>query len=320
MFLSKTPLRISFVGGGTDYFNNESDLKGRVISTTIDKYLYISLNKRYNNQIRAAYSKTEIVNNVNYLEHKIIKEALKKYSIYNGVELTTVADVPSSGSGLASSSALTVGLINLIREYKNLKITKKILAKEACDVEINRCKKPIGMQDQYSTAYGGFNKIEFFQNKVKVKKISLSEKKLNKFKNSLILFYTGINRQADKILINIKKSGKKFKNFDKLSNLAKQFEKELIFGNIENCGEILNENWQLKKNLDNSVSSLNLDQIYSAAKNAGAIGGKILGAGGGGYFLFITKQKNKEKLVKTLSKLQYINFKFTSEGSKIVKI
>ena len=169
MLLSKTPLRISFVGGGTDYFNNESDLKGRVISTTIDKYLYITLNSRYNNEIRAAYSKTEIVKNVNYLEHKIIREALIKYSIYNGVELTTIADVPSSGSGLASSSALYVGLINLIRTFKKLKITKEILAKEACDLEINRCKKPIGMQDQYSTAFGGLNKIEFFKNKVKVK-------------------------------------------------------------------------------------------------------------------------------------------------------
>mgnify|MGYP001358595374 CR=1 FL=1 len=320
MLLSKTPLRISFVGGGTDYFNDESDLKGRVISTTIDKYLYITLNSRYNNEIRAAYSKTEIVKNVNYLEHKIIREALIKYSIYNGVELTTIADVPSSGSGLASSSALSVGLINLIRTFKKLKITREILAKEACDLEINRCKKPIGMQDQYSTAFGGLNKIEFFKNKVKVKKICLTEKKLNNFKNSLTLFYTGINRQADKILVNIKKSGKQFKNFDKLSNLTEQFEKELISGNIENCGEILNENWQLKKSLDNSVSSINLDQIYSMAKKAGALGGKILGAGGGGYFLFITKENNKKNLIKSLRKLQHINFNFTNDGSEIIKI
>ena len=147
MLLSKTPLRISFVGGGSDYFNNKSNVKGRVISVSINKYLYVTLNKRYNNQIRAAYSETEIVNSTNDLKHNIIRESLKKYSIKNGVELTTIADVPSSGSGLASSSALSVGLAHSLRKFKKLKITKKTLAEDACDIEINKCKKPIGMQD-----------------------------------------------------------------------------------------------------------------------------------------------------------------------------
>ena len=320
MLLSKTPLRISFVGGGSDYFNNKSNVKGRVISVSINKYLYVTLNKRYNNQIRAAYSETEIVNSTNDLKHNIIRESLKKYSIKNGVELTTIADVPSSGSGLASSSALSVGLAHLLRKFKKLKITKKTLAEDACDIEINKCKKPIGMQDQYSTAFGGLNKIEFSNNKVVVKKIPLNDQDLTIFKNHLMLFYTGINRQADKILTNIKKSGNQFKNYEKLSYLAKNFEKELLNKNFQNCGEILHENWNLKRSLDKSVSSINLDNIYSIAKKSGAFGGKILGAGGGGYFLFLVKPKYKKKIKNNLKKLQEINFNFTKDGSRLIEV
>ena len=320
MLLSKTPLRISFVGGGSDYFNNKSNVKGRVISVSINKYLYVTLNKRYNNQIRAAYSETEIVNSTNDLKHNIIRESLKKYSIKNGVELTTIADVPSSGSGLASSSALSVGLAHSLRKFKKLKITKKTLAEDACDIEINKCKKPIGMQDQYSTAFGGLNKIEFSNNKVVVKKIPLNDQDLTIFKNHLMLFYTGINRQADKILTNIKKSGNQFKNYEKLSYLAKNFEKELLNKNFQNCGEILHENWNLKRSLDKSVSSINLDNIYSIAKKSGAVGGKILGAGGGGYFLFLVKPKYKKKIKNNLKKLQEINFNFTKDGSRLIEV
>ena len=320
MLLSKTPLRISFVGGGSDYFNNKSNVKGSVISVSINKYLYVTLNKRYNNQIRAAYSETEIVNSTNDLKHNIIRESLKKYSIKNGVELTTIADVPSSGSGLASSSALSVGLAHSFRKFKKLKITKKTLAEDACDIEINKCKKPIGMQDQYSTAFGGLNKIEFSNNKVIVKKIPLNDQDLTIFKNHLMLFYTGINRQADKILTNIKKSGNQFKNYEKLSYLAKNFEKELLNKNFQNCGEILHENWNLKRSLDKSVSSINLDNIYSIAKKSGAVGGKILGAGGGGYFLFLVKPKYKKKIKNNLKKLQKINFNFTKDGSRLIEV
>ena len=320
MLLSKTPLRISFVGGGSDYFNNKSNVKGRVISVSINKYLYVTLNKRYNNQIRAAYSETEIVNSTNDLKHNIIRESLKKYSIKNGVELTTIADVPSSGSGLASSSALSVGLAHSLRKFKKLKITKKTLAEDACDIEINKCKKPIGMQDQYSTAFGGLNKIEFSNNKVVVKKIPLNDQDLTIFKNHLMLFYTGINRQADKILTNIKKSGNQFKNYEELSYLAKNFEKELLNKNFQNCGEILHENWNLKRSLDKSVSSINLDNIYSIAKKSGAFGGKILGAGGGGYFLFLVKPKYKKKIKNNLKKLQEINFNFTKDGSRLIEV
>ena len=219
--MSKTPLRISFVGGGTDYFNKDSKSCGRVITSTINKYMYVFLNKKHDENIRISYSKTENIKNTNKINHNIIREALKIHKIKNGVEIVTVADVPSSGSGLASSSALAVGLANVIRKFKSKKISKNILAQEACRNEIVKCKKLIGMQDQYATAYGGFNKIEFYNNKVKVLKINLSSSFLNNLNNHLMLFYTGLSRQSHDILSKINKSGNKFKHFDRLSSLHK---------------------------------------------------------------------------------------------------
>ena len=320
MLLSKTPLRISFIGGGTDYFYNKSKLKGRVIVTSINKFMYVTLNKKHNRDLRISYSTTENVNDVKNIKHNIIRESLKYYNVNNGIELTTIADIPSSGSGLASSSALTVGLSNVLSNFKKIKTNPKIIAENACDIEINKCNKPIGMQDQYATSFGGLNKIEFYKNKVSVSKIKISKKILNNLNDHLLLFYTGVNRKADKILSKIKKSGNQFKNFEKLSNLTLIFEKELKLGNFVNCGQILHESWMLKKNLNNSVSSLNLDQTYQAALNSGAVGGKILGAGGGGYFLFLTKPKYKKKIIKSLSKLEQIDFRFTNEGTRIIKI
>ncbi len=320
MLLSKTPLRISFVGGGTDYFHNKMELKGRVIVTTINKFMYVTLNKKHNDDCRISYSETENVKDVNYIKHDIIREGLKLFKIKNGIELTTIADIPSSGSGLASSSALSVGLCRVLSGFKKINTNSRKDAENACKIEIVKCKKPIGMQDQYSTAYGGLNKIEFFNNKVSVKKINLSNKHLKDFNNNLVLFYTGINRKADKILSKIIKSGNHLKNYEKLSELAKNFENELLLKNFSNCGEILHENWMLKKNLHQSVSSLNLDDIYKTALNSGAIGGKLLGAGGGGYFLFIVDPKKKKKLIKNLSKLNHINFSFHQKGTELIKI
>ncbi len=320
MLLSKTPFRISFAGGGSDYFYNKSNLKGRVITSTINKYIYVSLNKRYNKDLRVSYSKTEIVNSAHKLKHQIIRETLKYYKILNGLEVVTLADIPSSGSGLASSSALTVGLVKLFNQLKKNKLTPKEIAREACKIEIEKCKKLIGMQDQYATAYGGLNRFEFYKNNVIRKKINLNTNMLNNFNDYLHLFYTGINRQAHKILLNVKKSGNQFVNYEKLSLLAKDFENELLSNNFDNCGKILHENWILKKKSDQSVSSLNLDQIYETALSSGAIGGKLLGAGGGGYFLFVANPKNKKKLIKSLNRLEYINFKFTKKGTQIYSV
>jgi len=321
MIIAKTPFRISFVGGGSDHFNSSSNVPGRVICTTINKYIYVSVNKKYDDKVRLSYSLTENVNNVKQLDHLIIKKTLEHFKINKGIEIVTVADIPSSGSGLGSSSALTVGLTNALRKIQHKKINKKILGQEASKIEIIKCKKPIGMQDHYATAYGGFNSILFKKDKtVTVKKIRTTNHRINNFKNHLMMFYSGINRKADRILGKIKKEKKENKNFEKLSNLARDFEYELINGNLFNLGSILHENWMLKKNLHKIVSNLSLNQIYDDAISAGAIGGKLLGAGGGGYFLFFVEPDKQKNVRKKLSKFQCIDFNFSEEGSRVFNI
>ncbi len=315
MILSKTPLRVSFVGGGTDYFTNFST-HGRVIATSINKYLYILLNKKHDDEIRVSYSKTENVQNIKNLNHELIRETLEYFKIKKGIEVVTSADIPSSGSGLGSSSALTVGLINAINKYKKLNYNKSKLAKLACKIEVDKCYKPIGMQDQYSTCYGGFNKIIFKNKKIFVNRINLSESRIYDFQKKLMMFYTGVNRKADKILLKIKQNKNQFKHFDRLVKLVDDFEYELKSGNLNNLGEILHENWMLKKDLSTKVSSLKINEIYNNAIRSGALGGKILGAGGGGYFLFYVEEKKQKKVKKALSKLKYIKFNFENKGSK----
>ena len=321
MIVSKTPFRISFAGGGSDHFNSKSKISGRVISTTINKFMYASVNKKHNDKVRISYSQTENVDHVNQIQHLIIRNTLKYFKITKQIEVVTIADIPSSGSGLGSSSALTVGLTNALYNYKNKSISKKKLSECASNIEINMCKKPIGMQDHYSAAFGGLNSIIFNNDKsVEVKKINISTSRLNNFKKNLMLFYSGINRKADKILNQIKKNKKRNLNYEKLSQLAKNFEYELINGNLNNLGEILHENWMMKKNLDKKVSFLKLDEIYNNAKSAGATGGKLLGAGGGGYFLFFVKPEKQNNVKKKLSKFQCIDFDFSNEGSCIIKV
>ena len=318
MILSKTPLRMSFVGGGTDYFTN-FDTNGRVIVSSINKYLYVLLNKKHDQNIRVSYSETENVSDIKLLNHELIRETLKFFKLNKGIEVVTSADIPSSGSGLGSSSALTVGLANAISKYKGKNLTKKELAHIACKIEVEKCNKPIGMQDQFSTAFGGFNKIEFKKSGVKVKKIKLSKNRLQNFKSKLMMFYTGVNRKADQILLKIKKNRNQFKHYNKLLNLVDNFEKELLNGDLKNIGSILHENWILKKDLSSKVSNLKINDIYETAIEAGAYGGKLLGAGGGGYFIFYVDEKMQRSVKKSLSKLKHISFDFENNGSQSFK-
>lgn len=315
MILSKTPLRMSFVGGSTDYFTN-FDIPGKVIVTSIDKYIYILLNKKYDENIRVSYSETENVRKISLIKHELIREALKFFKIRNGIEVVTSADIPSSGSGLGSSSALTVGLVNAIGKFHKKNFNKNQLAKIACKIEVDKCKKPIGMQDQYSTSFGGLNKIEFKKKGVVVSKLELSNLRLNSFKNKIMIFYTGINRKADKILLKIRNSKNQFKHFYKLVDLVDDFEKELVSGELLNLGNIFHENWSLKKDLSSKVSSFYINEIYEEAIKAGASGGKLLGAGGGGYFMFFVEEKYQKNVRKKLSKLKQIEFNFEEKGSQ----
>jgi D-glycero-alpha-D-manno-heptose-7-phosphate kinase len=321
MILSKTPLRISFAGGGSDYFNNKFKKNGKVIVTTINKYIYILFNKKHDSKIRLSYSETENVNNAESLQHILVKETLKFFKKKNGFEIITSADIPSSGSGLGSSSALIVGLVKAIAEFNQKKISKKKISEVASNIEINKCLKPIGFQDHYSTAFGGLNSIEFLKNKtITVKKLIIPESRINIFKNNLILFYTGINRRSDIILKEITNSKIHINSYDKLSSLADNFQYELTKGNLDNCGKILHENWMIKRELSKKISSSYMDNVYNTALKNGAIGGKLLGAGGGGYFLFYLKPYNKNKIIRALNKLNHIEFDFENLGtqSKVV--
>ena len=321
MILTKTPFRISFAGGGSDHFNLKSQVPGRIICTTINKYIYVAVNIKHDDKVRLSYSLTENVDNAKQLDHLIIRNTLEYFKINKGIEIVTIADIPSAGSGLGSSSALTVGLSRALNKLKKKIINKKKLAREASIIEIKKCNKPIGMQDHYAAAYGGLNCILFKNNKtVSVRRIKISNSRLQYFRQHLIMFYSGINRKADKILGKIRKEKKGNLNYEKLSELAKNFEYELVAGDLNNLGHILHENWMLKKNLHKTVSPLNLNEIYENAISAGAIGGKLLGAGGGGYFLFFVKPEKQINVKRKLSKFKCIDFDFCNEGSRTINI
>ena len=316
MILTKTPLRISFAGGGSDYFHDNLDIEGKVIVTTIDKYIYILLNDKHDDKVRVSYSQTENINNVYEINHLLIRETLKFFNKKKGLELVTSADIPSSGSGLGSSSALIVGITNALLHSKD-KLNKKKISEIASNIEINHCKKPIGYQDHYSTAFGGFNLIKFKKNKsIQVRNIKIKKERLNRFKKNLLLFYTGINRQADQILKKITNTKIQINNHERLSKLADNFHYELVNGSLHNCGKILDENWILKRSLNKSVSSVKIDDIYRIAKTNGVIGGKLLGAGGGGYFLFYADKKHHNKIIKKLKFLKKIDFNFDIKGTQ----
>jgi len=317
MIISKTPLRISFIGGGSDIVRKDQKKTGSVISTTIDKYVYVIVNKKSDKKIRISYSKTENENSLNKIKHPIIKACLELFNIKDSIEIVTVADIPSKGSGLGSSSSLTVGLIRALCAYKKKNISKYDLAKLAYYVESKILKKTLGYQDQFNAAYGGFNYFKFYKNH-KVTRKSIDQKKIiQEFKKNLILIDTGKSRLADTILKNLPKK-KNNSSLDFLSNLVKKFHKNLVNKNFEEIGKMIDLNWNIKKKLDTKVSNRQLDKIYEIAKKNGAIGGKILGAGGGGYFLFFAEPKFQKKIVSALNKYKAIDFNFSHTGSEII--
>ena len=276
MIISKTPLRMSFVGGGSDIESFYKRNGGAVISTAIDKFIYINLNKKFDSGIRLAYSKVEEVENYRQVEHKLVNAALKLLKIQGGIEITSIADIPSKGSGLGSSSSFTVGLINVLNEYLKDPVSKIKLAEDSCKVEIDMCKEPIGKQDQYAAAFGGFNLIEFQENGLtNVKPLICKQETINKLEENTLMFYTGINRSASKILLNqtknVERSQAKQNSLIKMVDLAYSLYKDLSDDNLSSFGEILNINWELKKSLNKDISNDFIDECYKAAINEGAL-------------------------------------------------
>lgn len=322
MIITKTPFRISFIGGGTDLSEFYETTPGVVISTAINKYMYITVKRRFEDTFRISYHKTEIVKRIGEIEHPIVREALRLTGLKQGIEITSIGDIPA-GTGLGSSSSFTVGLLNALFALQGKLKSADELARLACKIEIGILKEPIGKQDQYITAYGGFKRIYFNpDNSVYIDPVIIKPEIISKLKKWLLVFYTGKSRSASSILHDQKNNYlDKKEYFKKIKDLAFEFYECLRDGKeLSRIGVILHKSWLLKKQLSRRISNSFIDKIYHEALGSGALGGKILGAGGGGFLLFYCPERFQKQLRRSLKKLKELNFNFEPEGSKIIYV
>jgi len=320
MIITQTPLRISFAGGGTDFREYYQKKGGAVLSATIDKYIFVVVKKRFDKKIRVGYSITEMVDNLDELKHELARESLRKTRLTEGLEISTMADIPSAGSGLGSSSTVTVGLLNAFYAYQGTSQTAETLAREACEVEIDILGKPIGKQDQYAAAYGGFNTIRFVPDeKVKVEPLMIDESIKRKLERNLMLFYTGITRESSEVLSEQKKNIPHIVDIlDELGAMVDQLKDCLSKEYLDDFGRILHQGWQCKKRIASKISNEKIDELYAKALDAGALGGKITGAGGGGFMLLYSPQDKQDKVRDALRELQELPFSFNRDGSIVI--
>lgn len=321
MIISRTPFRLSLAGGGSDLRSYYKTGYGQVVSTAIDKYMYITVNKRFDKTLRVSYNKTEIVDHASELKHPIVKAALQKLNIEHGVEIVSMADIPA-GTGLGSSSSFTVGLLNALYAFKGVFVSAEKLAQEACEIEIEDLGEPIGKQDQYIAAYGGFQKIRFNSDEtVFVNPIICTREVKQEIDNYILAFYTGQTRSASKILKqHHEPSEDRVMRLDKIRDFSDDVSRVLTEGvKLNRIGELLNEGWQLKRGVASGTTSGIIDELYDKAINAGALGGKIAGAGGGGFMFMFVEPHNQEKVREALG-LKEMKFHFEPQGSKIIYV
>lgn len=325
MIISKTPLRASFFGGGTDfraYFENSPYGYGSVLSAGLNMHVYITVNKRFDGKIRVVYSGNELVDTVDEVQHNIIREALKITEITSGVEIVYMADLPMTnlGVGLASSSALAVGVLNALHAYKGEYVPPKKLAEEACDIEINRLGQQIGIQDQYAVAHGGFNRYIFnADGSVTIAPATRSEEIRRQFLSRLMLFYTGKARDSRQIFKEQKQTtANNRERLDPLVEATNIAQEAFNNGDLDSLGKLFNNAWQIKKKFASGVSNPEIDEMYDKGIKAGAQGGKILGAGGGGFMLFYVPEEKKGSVKQALSDYKEIPFEMDMQGSRII--
>ncbi len=320
MIISQTPLRISFAGGGTDLKSFYEHEEGWVISSAIDKYVFIIVKERFDEMIYVNCSKKEVVERVDDIEHGLVREAMRKTGVSHGVEITTLADIPSDGSGLGSSSSVTVGLLNALYAYQGEQVTAEQLAREASEIEIDILGKPIGKQDQYIAAYGGVRFFRFQPDEtVDVEKIHLVNSKNRMFGSNLMLFYTGKTRKADVILSEQKENTLQKINFlREMKYQAREIKECLETADFDRVGNILADGWELKKKLASRISNPDIDVMYQHAREAGALGGKISGAGGGGFMLLYCPRERQTQLRNELKAYREFPFFLEKDGSKII--
>jgi len=325
LIISRTPLRISFAGGGSDLAAFYRQEPGAVISMTIDKYIYITVNAKFDHQIRASYSVTEIVERVEDLKHQLIRESLKLVGQAQGVEITSISDIPSQGTGLGSSSSYTVGLLNALYAFRGKFAGAERLAREACMIEIERCSAPIGKQDQYIAAYGGLQFIQFNPDEtVFVDPVICRPQTRQLLQERLLMLYTGITRQTGDVLreqqANTERDAAKRRSVRRLVALAHDLRATLQHDELDRFGEVLHEGWMRKRELATGISNPHIDDWYERGRAAGAVGGKILGAGGGGFLLLYAPVERHAAILAALPELQHTRVQFEPQGSKIIYV
>lgn len=324
MIITRTPFRVSFAGGGSDLPSFYRRHEGCVLSMTINKYMYVSIHPTFDrHETVVKYSKTETVRDVREIQHPIARQLLLDYGM-DGVEIVSTADVPS-GTGLSTSSAYTVGLIHALNAFRGKMRSQERIAQEACELEIEKLGEPIGKQDQYGTAVGGLKYICFRRDdSVEVEPLVVSRKTLAELDSSLLLFYTGLTHSAGEILQeqtrNIAGEEEKYRSLVRMTELTLEMREAVVAGDLEAFGRILNENWLLKQKLASQISNSRINQYYELAMANGATGGKLLGAGGGGFLLFHCPVERQKRLRSALSDLRELPFAMENSGTRIIYV
>ena len=326
MIVSRTPFRVSFIGGGSDLAAYYRRRPGAVVAMAIARYMYVAVNRRFDDTIRVSYTRTEIVERVQDLHHDLIREAMKRTGVTSGVEIVTIGDVPA-GTGLASSSSLTVGVLHALYAFRGQSVTAERLAQEACEIEIERLGRPIGKQDQYIAAYGGFQHLRFNSDEtVAVDPVVCTTETRQRLVSELMLFYSGIQRDSTGVLADARRqiegNGQTQTSMDRLVDLVPDFTEALASGDLEGIGALLHRGWLLKKQMSRLVSNADLERFYAASRRAGAKGGKVSGAGGGGCLLLVVPPESQGRVRRAMARhgLQQIPVGYEHQGSRLVYV
>ncbi|MBM3859903.1 MAG: GHMP kinase [Verrucomicrobia bacterium] len=320
MIITQTPLRISFAGGGTDFPDFFVEHGGAVVNSAIDKFVYCIVKERFDDRIYVNWTRKEIVDSVEQIEHELVREAMRKVGVTKAVEISFLSDIPAEGSGLGSSSSVLVGVLNALYHYVGETPTAERLAREACEIEIETLKKPIGVQDQYIAAYGGLRCFEFGPGiEVRAKAVRASRSSLEDLDNMLMLFFTGRTRASSTIL-SAQKAGIAVKApvLREMTQQAQEVRRLLESGAVDQLGALLHRAWESKRKLAQGISSSEMDEIYARAVEAGALGGKIAGAGGGGFFLLCVPSEKRQAVRHALANLREMPFRLERGGTRVV--
>lgn len=320
MIIVQTPLRVSYFGGGTDFPSFFMEEGGCVLSSAIDKFIFVTIKERFDKKLRIGYTQTEMVDDIDQIQHELIRESLRLMNVGQGIEITTMGDIPSEGSGLGSSSTVTVGALHALYAYLGEITTAERLAREACAIEIETLKKPIGIQDQYIAAYGGLRFFEFLSDgAIKAHKVQISADAQRVLNDNFLLFFTGVSRSSSSILKEQKSNIRDRKSeLREIKQMAYQARNDIEKGNFDSLGKLMNQSWELKKRLAGTISNGHINEIYEAALHAGAVGGKITGAGGGGFLLLYVPYECQNKVRAALHGLQELPFRLEADGTKVI--